>query len=401
LLACLRSRVEIFEQAPGLGYGSSGYSTGFLRAYYSFDETMQLALDGIGAYKAWDEYTQLGDEADASFTETGALWMLGYREAENKAMVERLGRFGVTSEVMDADDVAKKWPCLDTSPFPEFNDEGDEVVKDLGEFSAVHEHGCGHMDSNLCLSDMKKVLDREGVKVHMSTPVDAFETTADGSKVTGVKLGGSGQRAGEVVAAGTVVNCAGPWFGKLNDKSSVKTSTEMLPTRIHVGHKHIEGEYLDLPFVADGWGNSGIYFMPRRQNSQLVFGSVAHRFESEVVDPDDYNTSLDPDVKQDYLTCLFHRLPGMPRSGQIHGFAHMYTVNQDDVHPVVGESEVDNLFLAYGESGHGFKLAPAIGALLAQQITGQTTSEWETTCPHDFLHPAREPLSLKVKTHFA
>ena len=38
-------------QAPALGYGSSGYSTGFLRAYYSFDETMQLALDGIDAYK--------------------------------------------------------------------------------------------------------------------------------------------------------------------------------------------------------------------------------------------------------------------------------------------------------------------------------------------------------------
>ena len=26
--------------------------------------------------------------------------------------------------------------------------------------------------------------------------------------------------------------------------------------------------------------------MPRRGNKQLVFGSVAHRFESELVDPD-------------------------------------------------------------------------------------------------------------------
>lgn len=43
--------IQVFEQAPALGYGSSGYSTGFLRAYYSFDETMQLALDGIDAYK--------------------------------------------------------------------------------------------------------------------------------------------------------------------------------------------------------------------------------------------------------------------------------------------------------------------------------------------------------------
>lgn len=43
-------------------------------------------------------------------------------------------------------------------------------------------------------------------------------------------------------------------------------------------------------------------------------------------------------------------------------------MNQDDVHPVVGPSEVEGLYLAYGESGHGFKLAPAIGSLLAQQV---------------------------------
>ena len=66
--------------------------------------------------------------------------------------------------------------------------------------------------------------------------------------------------------------------------------------RKQVGHKYIPDEYCSLPFVADGWGPSGIYFMPRAKNNQLVFGSVAHRFESEIVDPDDYNTSLDPDV---------------------------------------------------------------------------------------------------------
>ena len=79
----------------------------------------------------------------------------------------------------------------------------------------------------------------------------------------------------------------------------------------------------------------------------------------------------------------------------------MYTVNQNDVHPVVGESDIDGLFLAYGESGHGFKLAPAIGSLLAQQITSMKTNDWETSIPLDFLHPNREPLSMKVKTHFA
>ena len=79
----------------------------------------------------------------------------------------------------------------------------------------------------------------------------------------------------------------------------------------------------------------------------------------------------------------------------------MYTVNQDDVHPVIGESNVPGLWACNGFSGHGFKLAPAVGSLVAQQITGLKTDAWETNVPHDFMGPGREPLTLKVKTHFA
>ena len=33
-------KITVLERASALGFGSSGYSTGFQRAYYSFDETM-------------------------------------------------------------------------------------------------------------------------------------------------------------------------------------------------------------------------------------------------------------------------------------------------------------------------------------------------------------------------
>jgi glycine/D-amino acid oxidase-like deaminating enzyme len=35
------------------------------------------------------------------------------------------------------------------------------------------------------------------------------------------------------------------------------------------------------------------------------------------------------------------------------------------VHPVLGPTDVDGFWLANGFSGHGFKLAPAIGSMLA------------------------------------
>ena len=82
----------------------------------------------------------------------------------------------------------------------------------------------------------------------------------------------------------------------------------------------------------------------------------------------------------------------------------MYTVNEDDVHPVVGEAdEVEGFYVCNGFSGHGFKLAPAVGSMLAQLITGKRASDgrFDTEAPLDFLVPNREPLTLKTKTHFA
>jgi glycine/D-amino acid oxidase-like deaminating enzyme len=395
-------KVLVLDKAPALGHGSSGWSTGFMRAFYSFDDTMRLALDGIRAYKNWGDYLKI-KEPKAYFTETGALWMLGKTKCGNEEMAARLKQFGVESDVLDAQGVKAKFPAFNTDPYPEYNLEtGEPTGREFGELSALYEHGCGHLDSSSCLEDILEACQREGVDVKFNTAVAAV--TQAGGKATGVKLGD-----GSEISAGVVVNCLGPWFKGLNDTVGVETTTTMLPTRIQVGHVSIETEdLLSLPFTADGHGASGIYFMPRRANKQLVFGSVDHRFESEVVEnPDECDPLLDSWVEADYLGCLLHRLPTLPTKGKVIGFSHMYTVNQDDVHPVIGPSSLSGYFLCNGFSGHGFKLAPGVGSMVAQQITGTKAtagthiSGWETSAPIDFLAANRKPLSMEVKTHFA
>ena len=51
----------------------------------------------------------------------------------------------------------EKFPLLSTDPFPSYDDEGNELDQDHGPFSAVYEHGCGHLDSSTCLTDLHKV----------------------------------------------------------------------------------------------------------------------------------------------------------------------------------------------------------------------------------------------------
>ena len=52
--------------------------------------------------------TRAAASPQASFTETGALWMLGYDEPQNAAMRDRLSKFGVASDVLNADDLHHK-----------------------------------------------------------------------------------------------------------------------------------------------------------------------------------------------------------------------------------------------------------------------------------------------------
>jgi len=337
--------------------------------------------------------------------------MLGKTAAENEVMQERLAGFGVASNVMDAAAVERRWPVLSTAPYAGFDyasGEELELPPGMPEFSALHEEGCGHLDSSSCLQDMLACCERDGIEVRFNAAVERADVV--GGRVTGVSYSSTmGGAAGQssTIATNNVVNCLGPWFASLSSEAGVQHSTTMLPTRIQVAHRQLpddDDRYLDLPFVASSWHGDGIYFMPRRANRQLVFGSVAHRFESEIVDPDDCNPALDPDFKQDYLNCLLHRLPQLPQRGEIIGFSSMYTVNQDDVHPVVGEAEeVQGFYVCNGFSGHGFKLAPAVGSMLAQLITGKLApgGQYDTTAPLDFLRPQREPLVLKTKTHFA
>jgi glycine/D-amino acid oxidase-like deaminating enzyme len=66
------------------------------------------------------------------------------------------------------------------------------------------------------------------------------------------------------------------------------------------------------------------------------------------------------------------------------------------VHPIVGPTEVDGFWMANGFSGHGFKLAPAVGSMVAQAFSGRN-SEFDTDVPIDFFSIDRDPIDVAVK----
>jgi glycine/D-amino acid oxidase-like deaminating enzyme len=75
-------------------------------------------------------------------------------------------------------------------------------------------------------------------------------------------------------------------------------------------------------------------------------------------------------------------------------------VNRKDVHPVVGQTHVDGFYLVNGCSGHGFKLAPALGGMIARAITG-VRDGFDTDVDPAFLAVDRTPLQLDLKSAMA
>jgi sarcosine oxidase, subunit beta len=122
--------------------------------------------------------------------------------------------------------------------------------------------------------------------------------------------------------------------------------------------------------------------------------------EEVVADPDDFPRHADASFRDLKVHGLHHRIPDLEHRGGLSGIAGLYTVNRQDVHPLVGPSGVDGFWLANGFSGHGFKLAPMIGSMVARAVTG-ASAEFDTEVPMSVFAVDREPIDVATRNVLA
>ena len=73
---------------------------------------------------------------------------------------------------------------------------------------------------------------------------------------------------------------------------------------------------------------------------------------------------------------------------------------EEDVHPIIGETNLDGFIICNGFSGHGFKCGPSVGSIIAQNVTGIQLKD-DTKVLIDIFSPYRDPLPMKVKNVMA
>ena len=91
--------------------------------------------------------------------------------------------------------------------------------------------------------------------------------------------------------------------------------------------------------------------------------------------PEDFDQGVDMRKVEQTMVRLAKRIPGMEEGLFRGGWSGLFTVTPD-WHPVLDTVEgIDGLYCAVGFSGHGFKLSPMIGQVMAELIAdGQAST---------------------------
>ncbi len=216
----------------------------------------------------------------------------------------------------------------------------------------------GYADPYLTTSSFLKATQRRGGTVRSGCPAERL--LLDGSRVRGVAT-----PRGEIHAE-QVVSALGPWTRQITDPLGLEVPLE-ISRHIVLTFKGGEPYGRDLPVVKDLTTANKMYFRPATGGVVLV-GTGDHG------DPLGAADDMDENVEDDFVLLqggqLARRLAGFEEAAPTASWVGAYDITPD-WNPVLGPvAGIEGLTLAYGFSGHGFKLAPALGKVLAQSALG-------------------------------
>jgi glycine/D-amino acid oxidase-like deaminating enzyme len=382
--------VVVLEKGNGLGEGSTGGSSAITRQRYSKTESIRIARDGNVVWRNWSKYTGLSDPV-GRFHDIGVLWMMNEGASDVVADRDRLIAEGVDAVMVDAAELTRLYPGLSACMVP-FDLTG-EVEHECADGDAfLIERDTGFFDATGALLDVATASAGAGVDIRMRSEV--IDVLVEGGRANGVRLAD-----GSIISAGLVVNAAGPWCNRINDMAGLSLAWSLVPTRVQVIYRPLPPEVpRPIPVVGDAAG--GIYFRPEAGGGQIILGSILEEDEVEMADPDNYNTAADRSFIDLKIHALHHRIPTLPYVGVPGGMASLYTVNRQDVLPIVGPTEIDGYAVVNGFSGHGFKESQMIGSMMAQWITDER-AEFDTEVPMSFFAVDREPVHIEDHTVLA
>jgi len=338
-------RVLLLERGE-LGGGTTAQSSCIVRTHYSVPENVALAQAALDVFADFQRYLD-DQDADCGLNRCGLMLIApqGARAAALRATLAVQRAAGVEAEEIGVDDAQRIHPLLDL---------GDDPV--IG-----WERGAGYADAYMTLSAYVRAARRRGAIVREGVTVTGL--LRDGARIVGVET------AQGAIAAGVVVSAQNMWSREIAQWTGIDVPLAL--SRHAVVSLESRTAYTpNMPVVMDWVPPGGIYFRSYA-GRQLMIGDTGDG--TPLTSPDTRQGDVPLDHVAHLGEMLGRRVPAFADAGLAHSWTGVYDVTPD-WNPVLGPLPgIEGLHVAFGFSGHGFKLSPIVGRLVAQSALGLPT----------------------------
>jgi glycine/D-amino acid oxidase-like deaminating enzyme len=310
-----------------------------MRQLYPTPETSAMVLRSLRVFQRFADAVG----GDAGYVPCGAL--IGVSPAMRGKLEATLAvqqALGIRAELLEPGDLARVEPRI--------------AAAGLG--AVLYEPESGYGDPTAVTRAFAEAARRRGALVEQGVEVVAIRRRGD--RVTGVLTAG-----GEEIDAPVVVNAAGLWAPAVARLAGVELPIVIGRHPVFIverdaGFGAPHPVYLDLA--------GGAYVRPETGNLTLT-GSLTDDETEHPMDPELLGAEAGLDEATPVLERTGRALPRLADARYRQGYAGAFDITPDWM-PILDESPVRGFWIAAGMSGHGFKLSPAVGEMLAALIAG-------------------------------
>ena len=345
-LAALGARRVLVLERLQIGAGTTAQSSGILRTHYSVPENVELARRSWRVFERFAA-TLEDDEASAGLVQCGYLIAApeGDKLAPLRAALAAQRAMGIKVQTLSASEAALRLPIcrFDDAALIGFEPEA------------------GFADAYLVATGFARAARRRGVQILEG--VEARQLCIEHGRVVGVETSRGRFDAPTVISAQNI------WAAELERWTGIATPVRAERHRVFalegpLPYTHAMPVYKDL-------GSPGMVYCRSYGGRQMLAseGIAGEALDGPDIEPGEISLDMVAGIGEQVAA----RFPSFADAGLASSWTGVYDVTPD-WNPVLGRlPDVPGLIVAYGFSGHGFKLSPAVGRVLAQEALGLPT----------------------------
>ncbi len=312
-----------------------------------------IARDSLAEYSTLEERTGHA----IGFQRCGVLTIAGPRTPE---MMERVRinvamqrSIGIDTCIVDAGEMRRLVPGIEVD---------DRAI-------AAYEPGGGFCDPVRAVNAFAELARESGAVAHVGCEVRGV--IVERGRAVGLETD-QGR-----VEASAIVLAAGPWTSRLLQRLGRELPLEVVRPEQHFLDS--PGEHSSPtaahPVLLDL--ELGYYTRCEPARARTRIGALEHTADKRIDDPDKLDEVVGPEFMRWARAKLEQRMPLYRSRADQEPQAAWYTLTPDS-QPILGRlAGIENLFIAAGFSGHGFKLAPSVGEGLAQLVFGEKLTAFD------------------------